>query len=72
MNSEPTSIPRRGFFLAEFEDGEYKLNRNPKQFAPVKDYLKKQGRFKHMQDADMEVVIANRDKKWSRMRKHWL
>ena len=59
-------------FLAEFEDGEYKLNRNPKQFAPVKDYLKKQGRFKHMQDTDIEVVIANRDRKWSRMRKHWL
>ncbi|RZT97289.1 pyruvate ferredoxin oxidoreductase beta subunit [Ancylomarina subtilis] len=59
-------------FLAEFEDGEYKLNRNPKEFAPVKDYLKKQGRFKHMTDEDIQCVIDNRDRKWARMRKQWL
>ncbi|MDQ1769949.1 pyruvate synthase subunit beta [Labilibaculum sp. A4] len=59
-------------FLAEYEDGEYKLNRNPKEFASVKDYLKKQGRFKHMNDADIKCVTENRDKKWARMRKNWL
>lgn len=59
-------------FLAEFENGEYTLNRNPKEFASVKDYLKKQGRFKHMTDEDIQCVIENRDRKWARMRKQWL
>ncbi|MCU4175056.1 thiamine pyrophosphate-dependent enzyme [Carboxylicivirga sp. N1Y90] len=59
-------------FLAEYENGEYKLNRNPKNFKSVNDYLAKQGRFKHMSDRDIEIVSSNRDKKWERMRKHWL
>jgi len=59
-------------FLAEYEDGEFKLNRNPKEFASVTDYLRKQARFKHLSDQDIEIITAHRDKKWSRMRKHWL
>lgn len=59
-------------FLAEYENGEFKLNRNPKEFAPVKDYLKKQSRFKHLKDEDIEVIKEHRDLKWSRMRKNWL
>ncbi|RUT72875.1 thiamine pyrophosphate-dependent enzyme [Ancylomarina longa] len=59
-------------FLAEYEDGEFKLNRNPKEFASIPDYLKKQARFKHLSDQDIEIITEHRDKKWSRMRKHWL
>lgn len=58
-------------FLAEYENGEYKLNRNPKEFKSVKDYLKCQGRFKHMTDNDIDKVIAHRDMKWERMRRNW-
>ncbi len=59
-------------FLAEFENGEFKLNRNPKEFASVEDYLKKQSRFKHLKDVHFEEIKNHRDNKWIRMRKNWL
>jgi len=59
------------FFLAEYENGDYRLTRNPKQFASVADYLKKQGRFKHLSDADIASIEAHRDHKWERMRRMW-
>lgn len=58
-------------FLAEYEDGEFTLNKNPKEFASAHDYLKKQGRFKHLNDSDIEEVCRHRDLKWERMRKRW-
>ncbi len=60
------------WYLAEFEDGDYKLNKNPKNFTDVKAYLKGQGRFKHLKDSDIDVIIDNRDRQWARMRKRWL
>ncbi len=59
------------FFFVEYENGDYRLTRNPKQFASVADYLKKQGRFKHLSDADIASIEANRDHKWERMRRMW-
>jgi len=60
------------WYLAEYEDGEFKLNRNPKEFTSVKNYLSSQGRFKHLKDEDIELVIAQRDKKWNYIRKSWV
>ncbi len=60
------------WYLAEYENGEFKLNKNPKDLQDPKDYLTKQGRFKHLKDEDMDVIIENRDKQWDRMRKSWL
>lgn len=59
-------------YLAEYTDGIFKLNRNPKEFKSVEEYLKKQGRFKHLTDEDIELIRQQRDKKWERMRKQWL
>lgn len=59
------------WYLAEFENQEFKLNRNPKEFTPVEDYLLEQGRFKHLKEADIEVIKAQRDQKWEKMRKNW-
>lgn len=59
------------WYLAEYENGEFKLNRNPKEFTPVKDYLKKQGRFKHLKDSDISVIEEHRDIKWKSMREKW-
>lgn len=59
------------WYLAEYENGEFKLNRDPKEFTPVKDYLMQQGRFKHLKDKDIEVITKHRDYKWDRMRKNW-
>lgn len=60
------------WYLAEFENGEFKLNRNPKEFASVEDYLKVQGRFKHLKPENIEVIKAHRDQKWEKMRRNWL
>lgn len=58
-------------YLAEYADGIFKLNRNPKEFKSVEEYLKKQGRFKHLTETDIALVSQHRDKKWERMRKQW-
>lgn len=60
------------WYLAEFENGEFNLNRNPKEFASVRDYLKCQGRFKHLTDEDISKIENNRDLKWERMRRDWV
>lgn len=57
------------FYLAEYENGEYKLNKRPKEFKSVHEYIKKQGRFKHLGDEEIEMIIAQRDKQWSKMTK---
>ncbi len=60
------------WYLAEYERGDFTLNKNPETFADVKTYLKGQGRFKHLKDDDIDVIIENRDRQWERMRKRWL
>jgi pyruvate ferredoxin oxidoreductase beta subunit len=58
-------------YLAEFENGEFKLNKNPKEFLPVKDYLMKQSRFKHLGDEEIKIIENIRDKKWESIRNQW-
>jgi pyruvate ferredoxin oxidoreductase beta subunit len=59
------------WFLAEYENGQYHLNKNPKEFASIEAYLKKQGRFSHMVQADFDELAAQRDEQWGRMRAEW-
>ena len=59
------------WYLAEYENGEFKLNRKPKEFTSVADYLKKQGRFRHLSDEDIEIIIKSRDKKWEYIGKNF-
>ena len=59
-------------YLAEFENGEFKLNRNPKEFASVESYLMKQGRFKHLSKENIITIESQRDTKWEKMRKNWI
>ncbi|MGN1481089.1 thiamine pyrophosphate-dependent enzyme [Porcipelethomonas sp.] len=59
------------WYLAEYENGEFTLNHNPKDFTSVSDYLKKQGRFKHLTDDDIEIITSSRDEKWKKIRSLW-
>lgn len=59
------------WYLAEYEDGEFKLNRKPKAFSPVEDYLKKQARFKHLKEHEVELITGDRDRKWEKILKNW-
>ena len=52
------------WYLAEYENGKFKLNYKPKEFTPVADYLKKQSRFRHLTEEDIVYIEESRNKKW--------
>ena len=52
------------WYLAEYENGEYRLTHRPKEFTSVEAYLKKQGRFKHLTEDDIKLITDSRDEKW--------
>ena len=56
------------WYLAEYYDDEFHLNRDPNEFTSVSDYLKSQGRFKHLSDEDIALIEQGRDKKWEKIR----
>ena len=48
---------RTGIFpLYEIEDGKYKLSVNPVKLKPVQDYLKLQGRFRHLSEDTIKEI----------------
>ena len=57
-----------GSSLCEEPGGRLTLNRNPKQFASVEAYLRRQGRFKALSDDEIARVVAGRDQKWEALR----
>lgn len=57
------------WYLAEYENGEFKLNKNIKEFMPVEIYLNKQSRFKHLTKENLIEIEKFRDKKWEKIRK---
>ena len=59
------------WYLAEYENGEFKLNKNPKEFTSVEDYLRKQFRFRHLDDDDIQKITDIRDVHWKKMRSSW-
>ena len=59
------------WYLAEFENGEFKLNKRPKEFTSIESYIKRQGRFKQMTDEDIENVVTARDQKWNFINKYF-
>lgn len=59
------------WYLAEYENGEFTLNNKPKQFTSVADYLKKQSRFRHLNEDDIKVIEQSRDKKWEFINKNF-
>ena len=55
------------WYLAEYYDGEYHLNRRPEEFKDVGHYIRRQGRCKHLKDEDINEIIRLRDKTWDRI-----
>jgi len=59
--------------LYEVIEGEWKLTYEPKNKLPIEDYLKPQGRFRHLFAKDAEWMIADlqahTDKKWEKLLK---
>ena len=55
------------WYLAEYYDGEYHINRRPKEWKDITPYIKRQGRFKHLGEDDIKEITAQRDKTWKRL-----
>jgi pyruvate ferredoxin oxidoreductase beta subunit len=60
------------WYLAEYENGNVKMNMVPKTLKPVKEYLSKQKRFKHLKDEDIRAIEEYRDQEWELIKKNWL
>ena len=63
------------WFLAEYEEGVFTLNRNPESFeddpevwGSVEHYLRRQSRFRALTDVEVESVKVGRDATWERLR----
>ncbi|MEG1624409.1 MAG: thiamine pyrophosphate-dependent enzyme, partial [Raoultibacter sp.] len=56
------------WYLAEYENGEVTVNRDPKEFTSVEHYLRRQGRFKQLSADDIAHVESARDAKWEILR----
>ena len=50
------SVQSRLWYLYEIENGQYKLNFNPGNPKPVKEYLSLQKRFKHLSEEQIEHI----------------
>ena len=55
------------FPLYEVEDGNYKLNVKPARLKPVSDYLKLQGRFRHLSDETIKEIQERVARDYSRL-----
>jgi pyruvate/2-oxoacid:ferredoxin oxidoreductase beta subunit len=61
------AVRSRIFPLYEIENGEkYTINLKPEPY-PVREYLKLQGRFSHLQDLETEVIQKNAERAWKRL-----
>lgn len=57
------ALSSRAFNLFEIEGGSYRINMKPKK-TPLKDYLFKQGRFKHMPEDLISELERDLDNAW--------
>jgi len=61
-------VVQTGIFpLYEIENDEYKLNINPPKLKPVQDYLKLQGRFRHLSEETVAEIQRRVDKEYAKL-----
>ncbi|GAI43495.1 unnamed protein product, partial [marine sediment metagenome] len=53
----------------EVEDGKYNLSVDFPKLRPVKDYLKSQGRFRHLSDELIEKIQERVNREYSKLKK---
>ena len=60
------AVQSRIFPLLEIEDGmDWRFTVKAKKQVPVMEYLKLQGRFRHITDEQLQVIQRNVDKEWN-------
>ena len=55
------------WFLGECRNGEDFTIKKPKEFKPVKEYLSKQKRFRHLGEEDYKLIESYRDEDWAHL-----
>jgi pyruvate ferredoxin oxidoreductase beta subunit len=63
------AVQTGSFPLYEIENGEYKLNVRTLRRKPVEDYLKLQGRFRHLSDNDIKKIQDKVDTEFEKLMK---
>lgn len=62
------AVAAKVFPMYEVVDGEkYNITIMPDEFIPVRDYLKPQGRFRHLSGADINRIQAFVDAEWEKL-----
>ena len=56
------------FPLYEVENGKYNINFVPEKLRPVEDYLKPQGRFRHLTPEMIEKIQNRVNKEWEKLK----
>ncbi len=55
------------FPLYEIENGRYRLNVDPPKLKPVEEYLKAQGRFRHLSPAEIAKIQEHVNSEWAKL-----
>ena len=53
--------------LLEVDHGTFKLNLKPRKLKPVAEYIKLQGRFRHLNDEDIAMIQKFINKRWEKL-----
>ena len=59
------------FYLAEYENGNFKITFKPDNFSDVFSYIKRQSRFRHLTDEDISIIENGRNQKWKKILSEW-
>jgi pyruvate/2-oxoacid:ferredoxin oxidoreductase beta subunit len=58
------AVESRYFPLVEVDEGAWRITYRPKHPVPVREFLSQQGRFGHLDDAEIDEIQAHLDARW--------
>jgi pyruvate ferredoxin oxidoreductase beta subunit len=61
------AVETGAFPLYEVENGKYRITEEIKEFRPIRDYLKPQGRFRHLSDAVIDASEKRLHEEYARL-----
>lgn len=61
------SVQTRYFPLYEVENGKFNINVKVKSPKPVEEYIRRLGKFSHLEQQDIDEIQATVDEKWHRL-----
>ncbi len=67
VKSVRLAVSARIWPILEVEEGVYTVNRKPKKFTPIAEYLKLQGRFSHLTEEQVNEIQEMVDRNWKRL-----